>query len=100
MFYLVLPSFFCVYLPSFVENWVSIPSTYPVSEKLGILTQYLPSFEFSKLPSLVWSGHAPGERPVVERVIEQRLTTIGVALLVGRQRRRSITTQKNSRFGA
>ncbi len=47
-----LPSFFSVYLPSFGENWVYLPSITQFCRKLGILTQYLPSFEFSKLPSL------------------------------------------------
>ncbi len=31
----------------------------------------------------VMKRHAPGERPQVDHVIEQRVTTIGVALLVG-----------------
>jgi solute carrier family 4 (anion exchanger), member 2 len=31
----------------------------------------------------VMKPHAPGERPQVERVLEQRMTTLGVALLIG-----------------
>ncbi len=31
----------------------------------------------------VMKRHAPGERPLVDHVIEQRVTTIGAALLVG-----------------